>query len=247
MAKVRVDDLIVKLGLAPDKDKAQKIIMAGLVLVDEVPVTKIGATVKEDSVVRVASTSKFVGRGGDKLEGALQDLKIETEGRVAIDIGASTGGFTDCLLTHGAKLVHAVDVGTYQLDWKLRNDSRVVSREGVNARTLDALPSDTFLPAPNLAVIDVSFISIKLVIEPLLRVMSRPADVLAMVKPQFELPKEKVSEGGIVESEDLQKEACASVVSFVQSIGGRFANSAPSRVRGARKGNQEYFLHFMFE
>lgn len=247
MAKVRVDDLVVKLGLAPDKEKAQKIIMAGLVLVDEVPVTKVGATVKEDAIIRVASTGKFVGRGGDKLEGALQDLKIEVKDRIAIDIGASTGGFTDCLLTHGAKLVHAVDVGTNQLDWKLRNDSRVICREGVNARTLDTLPRDTFLPAPTLAVIDVSFISIKLVIEPLIRIMSRPAEVLAMVKPQFELPKEKVSEGGIVESEDLQKEACDSVVSFVQSIGGRFVNSVPSRVKGARKGNQEHFLHFVFE
>jgi 23S rRNA (cytidine1920-2'-O)/16S rRNA (cytidine1409-2'-O)-methyltransferase len=242
VAKIRIDELLVTLGLAPDKDKAQKLIMAGEVLVDNTPVTKPGTLVRADGAVRVASISKYVGRGGEKLEGALADFNIPVKGRFCIDIGASTGGFTDCLLQRGATLVYAVDVGTNQLDWKLRNDPRVKSFENTNARNLSALNQGNLEPRPDLGVVDVSFISLKLILGELFNVMTHPAEVVALVKPQFELPKEKVLEGGVVESEALQKEACDSVIEYVKAQGGDVSQVVPSKIKGQKSGNQEYFL-----
>ena len=242
MAKIRIDDLLVNLGLAPDKDKAQKFIMAGEVLVDNTPITKVGFLVRDDAVIRLVNGGKYVGRGGEKLEGAMVDFNISAKNRVCIDIGASTGGFTDCLLQRGAALVYAVDVGTNQLDWKLRNDPRVKSFENTNARNLSALNHGVLDPKPDLGVVDVSVISLKLILGELFKVMSRPAEVLALVKPQFELPKEKVSEGGVVESEELQKQACQAVIEYVKSEGGSVPQVVASKIKGQKSGNQEYFL-----
>ncbi len=245
--KHRLDDLLVLRGLAPDKGKAQKIIMAGEVLVDDSPSSKSGTLVSENSLIRITPQDRFVGRGGDKLEGALVDLNIDVNNKIAIDIGASTGGFTDCLLSRGAQFVYAVDVGTNQLDWKLRNDPRIKALEGTNARNIDTLPSDTFSPAPSLAVIDVSFISVTLILPALLKILSRPAEVLVLVKPQFELPREEVQEGGVVLDPALHEKAWRSIVEFSEKLGGRFCRGCPSRIKGARKGNQEHFIYIVFE
>lgn len=242
MAKIRLDDLLCNLGLAPSKEKAQKMIMAGEVLVDEVPILKSGTLVKPDSTVRLLSQDRFVGRGGEKLEGALSDLIIEVKNKVCIDIGASTGGFTDCLLQRGAAQVYAVDVGTNQLDWKLRSDPRVKSFENTNARNLSSLNQGVFDPKPELGVVDVSFISIRLILGELFKVMNRPGEILALVKPQFELPKEKVGEGGLVEEESLQLEAVSSVIEYLESLGCDGIRFIPCRIKGAKKGNQEYFV-----
>jgi len=247
VAKIRLDDLLCNLGLAPTKEKAQKIIMAGEVLVDESPVLKAGSLVKPDSVVRLTGQSRFVSRGGEKLEGALSDLKITVNNKVCMDIGSSTGGFTDCLLQNGAALVYAVDVGTNQLDWKLRNDPRVRSFENTNARNLSALNQGVLEPRPNFGVVDVSFISLKLILGELFKVMVRPAEVVALVKPQFELPKEKVSEGGVVQSEVLQKEACESVIEYITTQGSTVSSVVPSKIKGQKSGNQEYFVHCLLK
>ena len=247
VAKIRLDDLLCNLGLAPSKEKAQKIIMAGEVLVDEVPMLKSGTLVKPDSTVRLLSQDRFVGRGGEKLEGALSDLKIEVKNKVCIDIGASTGGFTDCLLQNGAALVYAVDVGTNQLDWKLRNDPRVRSFENTNARNLSSLDSEISVRKPELGVVDVSFISLKLILAELSKVVRRPGEILALVKPQFELPKEKVGDGGLVESEILQMEAVSAVLKELEALGGSERQFVPSRIKGAKKGNQEYFVYCLLK
>lgn len=246
MKKHRLDDLLVLRGLTPDKSKAQKLIMAGEVFVNDSPETKSGTLVPESCLLRINEQDRFVGRGGNKLEGALIDLNIEVKDKIAIDIGASTGGFTDCLLGRGAKYIYAVDVGTNQLDWKLRNDSRLKVLENTNARHLDKIPADTFKPAPSFAVIDVSFISVTLILPALINVLARPAEILILVKPQFELPREDIEEGGVVTNPLLQEKAWRDVVKFSEDLGGRFCRGCPSRIKGARKGNQEHFIYLTF-
>ena len=214
-------------------------ILAGEVQVEGQRAEKAGMPVAKDARIEVISRAqKFVSRGGVKLEGALEDFAINPSGRVCLDIGSSNGGFTDCLLQHGAERVYAVDVNVEQLDWKLRQNPRVTPIER-NARELRAedLPESV-----DLVVMDVSFISVRKVIAPAV-VVARPcADFLVLIKPQFELRREEIARGGIVEDQNLHNQAVRSVREHVESLGLDCLGVRPSRLLGA-EGNQEYFLH----
>jgi 23S rRNA (cytidine1920-2'-O)/16S rRNA (cytidine1409-2'-O)-methyltransferase len=235
----RLDLLLVERGLAETSQKAQAMILAGEVCVDGSRVEKAGMPVSEDALVEVSSrTQKFVGRGGIKLEGALEDFAIDPNERVCLDIGASNGGFTDCLLQHGAVRVYALDVNTEQLDWKLRQDPRVIRIER-NARDLRA---KDISEAASIVVIDVSFISVGKVIAPAISVAAPGAQFLILIKPQFELSREEIPTGGIVTDEKLHEKAIESVQKAAESMGLECRGVRPSRLRGA-EGNQEYFLH----
>ena len=213
--------------------------MAGQVLVDDVPIDKPGTRVRDEAALRVRGVaSRFVSRGGDKLDGALDDLGIDPAGRLCLDVGASTGGFTDCLLQRGARRVVAVDVGYGLLDAKLRVDPRVVVRERINARNLEA--SQVQGPV-ELVVADVAFISLRLVVPALATVASR-AEWLLLVKPQFEVGREQVGKGGVVRDDALRTAAVESVRGAAEGLGWREIARADSRVAGP-KGNREIFLH----
>ena len=213
--------------------------MAGQVLVDDVPVDKPGTRVKDDAALRLRGVaSRFVSRGGDKLDGALDDLGVDPAGKLCLDVGASTGGFTDCLLQRGATRVYAVDVGYGLLDAKLRDDPRVVVRERINARNLEAAQ----VPEPvDLLVADVAFISLRLVVPALAAVAPR-AEWLLLVKPQFEVGREQVGKGGVVRDDALRAWAVESVRGAAEALGWREVARADSRVAGP-KGNREIFLH----
>jgi len=187
--KERLDRVLLESSLATSREEAQRYILAGAVLVDGRPVTKVGALIRRDSRVQVKTASRYVSRGGEKLEAALEHFGVEPGGRTALDVGASTGGFTDCLLARGAARVHAVDVGYGQLDWKLRQDPRVVVWERTNIRYLDP---GALQERPELAVVDVSFISLRLVLPRVCSLLSRPCEIVALIKPQFEVGKGKV-------------------------------------------------------
>ena len=238
-AKKRLDLLLVERGLAESAAKAQAIILAGEVWVDDMRSDKAGASVAADARVAVTSRAqKFASRGGIKLEGALADFAIDPAHRVCLDIGSSTGGFTDCLLQKNAARVYAVDVNVDQLAWKLRQDSRVV-RIDRNARELS--PQD--VPEPiQLVVIDVSFISVGKILHPASIVAASGGDLLILVKPQFELPREDVGAGGIVDDPALHEKAVEKVRTAALKAGLEVLAARPSRLPGA-EGNQEYFLH----
>src|SRR5207249_4595454 len=191
--RVRLDQLLVRRALAPSRERAQVLILGGAVRVDGERMRRSADTVNEDSSITLDAGPRFVSRGGEKLDAALDELRLDVSGRVALDVGASTGGFTDCLLQRGAVRVYAVDVGKGQLDWKLRQDPRVVVMEGVNAREGVDLPETV-----DLIVADVSFISLRLVLLPSLRHLRDDGDIVALVKPQFEAGREAVGRGGIV-------------------------------------------------
>lgn len=236
----RLDERLVALGLAETRTRAQALIRAGRVLVDDAPVDKPGTRVREASAVRVRGTERrYVSRGGDKLEGALDALGVDPRGRVCLDLGASTGGFTDCLLQHGARHVIAVDVGRGQLDVRLRDDPRVTVRERTNARGLAAQHLE---PRPDLVTVDVSFISVRLLLPALARALP-DAELLVMVKPQFEVGREQVGKGGVVRDEALRDEAVRGVVSRAAELGWQAAGRADSRLAGPR-GNREIFVRF---
>jgi len=238
-AKKRLDLLLVERGLAESAAKAQGIILAGEVWVDDIRTDKAGASVAADARVAVTSRAqKYASRGGIKLEGALADFAIDPAHRVCLDIGSSTGGFTDCLLQKSASRVYAVDVNVDQLAWKLRQDSRVV-RIDRNARELS--PQD--IPEPiQLVVIDVSFISAGKILPPASIIAKSGADLLILVKPQFELPREEVGAGGIVDDPALHEKAVEKVRTAALKAGLEVLAVRPSRLPGA-EGNQEYFLH----
>jgi 23S rRNA (cytidine1920-2'-O)/16S rRNA (cytidine1409-2'-O)-methyltransferase len=235
----RLDVLLVQRSLAESPKEAAAIILAGEVQVNGARADKAGTLFASDAKIEVASRhQKYVSRGGFKLEGALKDFSIDPTGRVCLDVGSSHGGFTDCLLQHGAVRVYAVDVNVEQLDWKLRQDSRVIPVKR-NARELSAAD----IPEPmDLVTIDVSFISVEKVLEPALTVAKLGANFVILIKPQFELHREQVSAGGIVKSKRLREKAVLSVSKFVKSVGLKFLKVRPSKVTGA-EGNQEYFLH----
>jgi 23S rRNA (cytidine1920-2'-O)/16S rRNA (cytidine1409-2'-O)-methyltransferase len=238
--KIRLDRLLVERGLADSREKAQALILAGHVLVNEQKVEKCGAPIGVGAVLRLAGEPmKYVGRGGTKLEGALDQFRVNPEGKVCLDIGASTGGFTDCLLQRGATKVFAVDVGTNQLDWKLRQDPRVVVWEKTNARHLRFERAGTRV---GLATMDVSFISATLILPALPPWLDTGADVLVLVKPQFEVGREQVGEGGIVRDPRLHQKAIAKVSRKLLELGFGGLASAESALPGA-SGNREYFLH----
>ena len=238
--KGRIDRLVVTRGLTRSRERAQALLMAGLVRVDGHLVDKPGTLVPQDAEITVIEPDHpFVGRGGVKLDGALDLLDLEVRGRTAIDIGASTGGFTDCLLRRGVSRVYAVDVGSGQLDWSLRQDARVVVMEKLNARYLSA--GD--LPEPvGLAVADVSFISLRLILPALSQVLSREADLVVLVKPQFELGRGEVGAGGIVRDPVKHLAAIEMVSGAAIAIGFRVKDACRSPIEGA-EGNREFFLH----
>ncbi|HUT76440.1 MAG TPA: TlyA family RNA methyltransferase [Polyangia bacterium] len=241
MTRARLDTLLVDRGLVRSRDRARALIMAGRVLVCDTPVTKPGTPVAVDADLRLRGEDHpFVSRGGLKLEAALDDLGIDVTGRTILDVGSSTGGFTDCCLQRGAARSFCVDVGTNQLDWSLRQDPRVTVLEQTNARYLEP----GHLPGPaDLAVIDVSFISLTLLLEPVLRCLAAEGEVLAMIKPQFEVGRGKVGKGGVVRDPAVREDAVGSVVAHAASLGLVVAGRADSRVQGP-KGNVEVFVHF---
>lgn len=239
-AKVRVDELLLARGMADSLAMAQAMVLAGEVLVDEQKVEKSGARVAPEASLRLLSQpSRFVSRAGIKLDHALDHFRVEVAGKICLDLGASTGGFTDCLLQRGAAKVFAVDAGTNQLDWKLRHDARVVALEKTNARYLDLAALGTRV---GLATMDVSFISANMILPVLPDLLEIPADVLVLVKPQFEVRREQVASGGLVSDPRLHEWAINKVSRKLRELGFAGLASAPSVLPGA-KGNREYFLH----
>jgi 23S rRNA (cytidine1920-2'-O)/16S rRNA (cytidine1409-2'-O)-methyltransferase len=235
----RLDALVVERGLADSLPKAQAMILAGEVSVDGARADKAGIRFPEESRIEVSSRAgKYVSRGGLKLEGALQDFAIDSTARICVDIGSSTGGFTDCLLQNGAARVYAIDVNVDQLAWKLRQDPRVI-RIARNARELR--PTD--IPEPtDLVTIDVSFISVRKIL-PCAAAVGKPgADLLILVKPQFELPRRDITAGGIVSDAALHQKAIATVREAAAKLALDVLGVRPSHLAGA-EGNQEYFLH----
>ncbi len=236
----RLDALLVERQLAKDLVQARALIGAGLVLVDTRNDYKAGSRIPSGAVVELKARPRYVSRGGEKLEGGLTGLGVDPDGWICADIGCSTGGFTDCLLQHGARRVFAVDVGYGLLDWKLRSDERVVVLERTNARYLDRKQ----IPDPlDFAVLDASFISLGLLLPPLVPLFGRVVRIMALVKPQFELPREKIGPGGIVTDRVLHEEAMEMVKGFGNQAGLQFRGGVASPVRGAR-GNQEFLLYF---
>jgi len=234
----RLDLLLVSRGLAKSREEAQRLILAGEVRVGDRPAAKPSEAIAADASITLGTRPRFVSRGGDKLDGALDVLGVDVAGRVAIDVGASTGGFTDCLLRRGAERVYAVDVGYGQLDWSLRQDDRVVVIERQNVREL--LPG-RFTEAIEIAVADVSFISLRLVLPKLLELVAPGADVVALVKPQFEVGKGNVGKGGVVRDPERHREAVATVREAARRLGFVERGFVESPLRGP-KGNREFFL-----
>ncbi|VAX22570.1 RNA binding methyltransferase FtsJ like [hydrothermal vent metagenome] len=241
ISKKRLDTLLTDLGFAQSRERARAIILAGNVLVDERPVTKAGQMVAEKSKIFVKKKDHpYVSRGGVKLAAALQKFGIDPSDKIALDIGASTGGFTDCLLQLGARKVWAIDVGKNQLDYRLRTDPRVISMEGVNAREIDqALITDPI----DIVVADVSFISLRLAVPPLLPALGKEARLILLAKPQFEAGRTKVGKGGIVKDAAIHKEVIDRLVSFFVKLGLDHHGVCESPIEG-RKGNREYFIYF---
>lgn len=235
--KLRLDQLLVARGLFESREKAQRAIMAGEVTVAERVMDKPGTKVAEDAAVTVKAAERFVGRGGFKLEAALAHFAIETAGRTCLDIGASTGGFTDCLLQHGAARVWAIDVGHSQLDWKIRSDARVVVREKLNARHLTRADIPE---AIEVCVIDVSFISLTLILPPAAALLSDGGVIISLIKPQFELRKQDVARGGVVRDAAKHAEAVEKIRVFVETLPAlRWAGVIESPILGG-EGNKEF-------
>ena len=239
MPKVRLDQLVVDRGLAPSRERARALILAGQISVDGRPVTKAGTAVNDDADVILESPDHpYVGRGGVKLAHALDTFGIEVKGREALDIGASTGGFTDVLLQRGAVRVVALDVGHGQIDWKLRNDPRVVVIEHFNARHLT--PAD--LPGPvDIVVIDVSFISLRHILPVVPPVLRPGADVVALVKPQFEAGRAEVR-NGVIRDPDVQARVVEEMAAAAAAVGLTRVASTSAPITG-QKGNVEFLLH----
>ncbi|HUA18274.1 MAG TPA: TlyA family RNA methyltransferase [Bryobacteraceae bacterium] len=237
-ARQRLDVLLVQRGLAESREKAQALILAGKVLVNGQKADKAGAAIAADAQIELLAQQRYVGRGGLKLEAALDHFAIQVAGQTCLDIGSSTGGFTDCLLQRGAARVYCIDVGTGQLDWRLRNDPRVVVKEQVNARYL----TREEVPQPiDLAVCDVSFISITMILPALPALLAPSGEMVILVKPQFELERHQVGKGGIIRDPALHREACRRVEEAVARLGFR-SQVIPCPVLGA-EGNQEFLLY----
>ena len=240
MSRQRLDLLLVERQLAPSRERARALIMAGQVRVNGTPVTKAGTSVPADSeITLITPDHPYVGRGGLKLAHALDTFAIDARGRAALDIGASTGGFTDVLLQRGARQVVALDVGHGQLDWRLRTDPRVVVLEHVNARFLKAAD----LPGPvDIVTIDVSFISLRHILPVVRATLALQADVIALVKPQFEAGREDVGEGGLVLDPAVHQRVVDEIRAAARAVGLEPVAMTPSPITGAT-GNQEFLLH----
>ena len=246
MRRERIDKLLVERGLAESRTKAQAMVMAGVVLVNEQRVEKPSDQFVPDAQIRVKHaddpTSRYVGRGGLKLEAALKEFQIDVRGLVCLDVGASTGGFTDCLLQHGAARVFAIDVGHNQIDWRLRNDPRVEVREGLNARLLQ--PHD-FPFNFDLIVIDVSFISLIKIFPSVLPLLKPHGSMVVLIKPQFEVGRGEVGKGGIIREEQKRLRVVAEVNEFAATLQLRVEGVVESPIHGA-EGNIEYLAHYSY-
>jgi 23S rRNA (cytidine1920-2'-O)/16S rRNA (cytidine1409-2'-O)-methyltransferase len=240
MTRERIDKLLVDRGLAESRTKAQAMIMAGVVLVDEQRVDKPSHQFNTNSSIRLKGgddpTSRYVGRGGLKLEAALREFQLDVTGCTCLDVGASTGGFTDCLLQHGAKRVVAIDVGHNQIDWRLRNDPRVEVREGVNARYLQPLD---FPERFDLAVVDVSFISATKVLPAIMPLLVDGGAIITLIKPQFEVGRGEVGSGGIVRDPEKRSRVVEEVNDAAKSLGVKVISVIQSPIQGA-EGNIEF-------
>lgn len=240
MKKVRLDKLLVDRALVPSRERARALILAGKVVVGEHAVDKAGAQVAEDAPVRLKGEDiPYVSRGGLKLEKGLDHFAVDPAGRVAIDVGASTGGFTDCLLQRGATKVFAVDVGYGQLAWSLREDPRVVNLERTNIRELT---TERLGERPSLAVIDASFISLDKVLPPTLALLAPGAEVLALIKPQFEVGKGQVGKGGVVRDAEQHAAVVERIRALAESLGCLILGVTESPILGP-KGNREFLIH----
>ena len=243
-ARERLDKLLVDRGLTTSRERARALILAGQVVVGEHAVDKAGTRIEVDAAIRLKGDDlPFVSRGGVKLAYALDAFAIAVAGRIAIDVGASTGGFTDCLLQRGAARVYAVDVGYGQLAWKLRADPRVVCLERTNIRLLTP---DALGASPDLAVIDASFISLDKVLPPTLALLSLPAEVVALIKPQFEVGKGQVGKGGVVRDPDQHAAVVERVSSEARALGCAVLGVTASPLLG-QKGNREFLIHLRKE
>lgn len=238
--KIRADLLLVKKGLVPSRQKAQALILAGQVFSGERRIEKAGQLLAEESPLEVKELPRFASRGGIKLDHALNLFKVPVPDKVCLDVGASTGGFTDCLLQRGAKKVYAVDVGYGQLDWKLRENPKIVVLEKTNFRYI----ADDKIPEPvDLAVVDVSFISLAKILPKARGFLKGGGEVVALIKPQFELGPSEVKKG-VVRSESLREKAVGKVEDEAKKLGFKILGRTKSPILGP-KGNQEYFLHLL--
>jgi 23S rRNA (cytidine1920-2'-O)/16S rRNA (cytidine1409-2'-O)-methyltransferase len=238
MQRERIDKLLVDRGLADSRTKAQALVMAGAVLVNEQLIHKPSELFSHDANIRIkdSATQRYVSRGGLKLEGALREFGIDVSGMLCLDVGASTGGFTDCLLQHGARKVVALDVGHNQLDWKIRNDPRVSVREEVNARHL--APSD-FEEKFDLVTIDVSFISLTKILPAAVPLLKKAGRIIALIKPQFEVGKGQVGKGGIVKDPSQHQQVISEVNTAAESLSLDVGGVIESPIKGA-DGNVEF-------
>ena len=237
----RLDLLLVDRQLAPSRERAQSLILAGKVLVNAERVDKPGKSVKQDSELVVqAQDHPYVSRGGVKLAGAIEEFQIEVLDRIGLDVGASTGGFTDCLLQHGAKKVYAVDVGYGQLAWKLRQDPRVINLERTNIRYLDTVK---LVDPIQLVVVDASFISLRLILPKLHEIMPVESKLLALVKPQFEALRKEIGKGGRVKEVAVHVRILNEIMQDAITLGFRTISSCESMIQGKKSQNTEYFIH----
>ncbi|OAB32722.1 RNA methyltransferase [Paenibacillus macquariensis subsp. defensor] len=242
MEKERIDILLVEQGLYDSREKAKAAIMAGLVFAAEERIEKPGMKIPRDAAIRVkGAVHPYVSRGGLKLKKAIDSFGIELQDAVMLDIGSSTGGFTDCALKHGAMNVYAIDVGTNQLDWSLRSDERVYVMEKTNFRYMT--PEDLKGPIPNFASIDVSFISLRIILPPLMALLSQPSSVVALIKPQFEAGRDKVGKSGVIRDTAVHKDVLKTVLSFAEELGYRLQGLTFSPITGG-EGNIEFLAHW---
>jgi 23S rRNA (cytidine1920-2'-O)/16S rRNA (cytidine1409-2'-O)-methyltransferase len=243
--KERIDVLLVDRGLAETREKAKRAIMAGLVYSNEMRLDKPGEKVNEDIPLTIkGNVLPYVSRGGLKLEKALKEFSIDVQDRILLDIGSSTGGFTDCALQNGAKMSYAVDVGYNQLAWKLRQDERVVVMERTNFRYVT--PADFTHGMPNFSSIDVSFISLKLILPVLKTLLVTGSDVVALVKPQFEAGREQVGKKGIIRDPDVHESVLIKIIELARSLGFQVMNLSHSPITGG-DGNIEFLLHLKWD
>lgn len=240
--KERIDTLLVDKGLVESREKAKRIIMAGLVFIDESKrIDKPGQKVLVDSNITVKGNPiPYVSRGGLKLEKALKSFNISVKEKICLDIGASTGGFTDCMLQNGAIKVYAIDVGYGQLAWKIRNDSRVITMERTNVRYLD---NEKINDTADFASIDVSFISLKLILPVIKDLLATTGEIVALIKPQFEAGRDKVGKKGVVRDPEVHREVIKNICLFADSIGLYLKDLTYSPIKGA-EGNIEYLSYF---
>jgi len=239
LEKKRLDLIIFERGFTDSKERAKALVLSGSVYVNGVKSSKAGEKFSQDIDLRVEKPLRYVSRGGLKLEKALDFFQISPEDKICLDVGASTGGFTDCLLQKGASKVYSVDVGYGQIDWKLRNDQRVVLIERCNFRYIS---NELIKDEIDIAVVDVSFISLKLIIPKLIQFMKKGGNIVALIKPQFEVGKGEVGKGGIVRDEEKHSEVIKNLSNFFSDIGCKVIQVTDSPILG-QKGNREFLIH----